>query len=147
MAGADPDRFAPLLEIRKVAQRAEAGRVAEAATTAAQRERELRGADEAVAAARAKVAAAEERLGALAEGGARAATLALAGAYAGRCRGALRTVLADRAVAEGALGASEAALREARERLVAARNHREVIERFVERRRKSQQQLRDRREE
>jgi hypothetical protein len=147
MASADPDRFEPLLEIRKVAQRAEVGRVAEAATAAARRERELRAADEAVAAARAKLAAAEDRLGALAGGGASAATLALAGAYAGRCRGGLRKALADRAVAEGALDASAATLQEARERLVAARNHREVIERFVEQRRKSRQQLRERREE
>lgn len=147
MAGADPDRFAPLLEIRKVAQRAEAGRVAEAATARARRDRELAAAEEAVAAARRKLLAAEARLGALAGEGATAALVSLAGAYARRCRGALGDALAEREAAAGARGASEALLQEARDRLVAARAHREVVERFLERSKKSRQQLRERREE
>lgn len=147
MASADPDRFEPLLEIRKVAQRAEAGRVAEAAATSARLDRELLTADERVKAAREKVLAADEEQARLAAAGATASLLCMAAAHAARCRGRLREALAERAAAAGAQGASEAALAEARDRLVAARNHREVVERFLEAAQRRKRQLRERREE
>ncbi len=147
MAVADPDRFEPLLEIRKVAQRAEVGRVAEAAAASVQRDRELLAAEAKVARHRAKVAAADEEQAKLAAAGATASLLCVAAAHAARCRGGLRDALAEREAAAGARGASEAALLEAQGRLAAARNHREIIERFLERAQKRQRQLRERREE
>jgi hypothetical protein len=147
MSGADPDRFEPLLEIRRVAQRAEVGRVAEAVTASTQRDRELAAAEVAVAVARGKVAQADDRLAALAAGGTTAQLVCMAAAYARRCRGELRNALAEREAAAGAQGASEATLAEARERLVAARNHREIVERYLERARLGRRQLRERREE
>lgn len=147
MSGADPDRFEPLLEIRRVAQRAEAGRVAEAVTVSDRRDRELAAAEERVAAARAQVARAEERLAGLAAAGTTAQLVCVAAAFARRCRGKLREAQAEREAAAGAQGASAAALAEARERLVAARAHREVVERYLERARQGQRKLRERREE
>jgi hypothetical protein len=116
-------------------------------TASAQRDRELASAEEAVAAARGKVALADERLAALAAGGTTAQLVCVAAAYAKRCRGGLRAALAAREVAAGARGASEVTLAEARERLVAARNHREIVERYLEKARLGHRRLRERREE
>lgn len=147
MPSADPDRFEPLLEIRRVAQRAEAGRVAEAVTVSDRRDRELAAAEERVEAARGLVARAEERLVGLAAGGTTAQLVCVAADYVRRCRRNLREAQAAREVAAGAQGESAAALAEARERLVAARAHREIVERYLERARLGQRQMRERREE
>ncbi|MEZ4364162.1 MAG: hypothetical protein R3B48_28570 [Kofleriaceae bacterium] len=145
MAGADPNRFEPLLGIRKVLQHAEVERVAESATRSQQRERDEERAIIDEAAARRKLEGAELAQAALATAGTTAARMCLAEAYARRCRARLRDATTALASARGASEASERELRSATERLAQARGERQVVESYMERARQQRRQLVERR--
>jgi hypothetical protein len=147
MGGADPDRFEPLLAIRKVEQRVEAGQVAEAVAHSAERERVVTAARAAFDHAVRRAAAAEASFARVVADGASAALLAMALAYGRRCRARIRDAERELARALGDQGASQRELLQAQGRLATARGRRQVLERYLDRARQGQRQLRERRED
>jgi hypothetical protein len=147
MAGDDPDRFVPLLELRKAAQMAESGQVAAAVELSTACDRALAEATLVVETAGRRAHRAEVRLAELVAAGTTAALAMVGAAYSRRCRSALEHALVELDQASRASGASDQALQIARDRLVGARSGREAVERYLERARQARRQLQERRED
>jgi hypothetical protein len=145
MGVADPGRFEPLLGIRKVAQHAEIGRVAEAAALSNRRDREAAQAALVEEEARLRLDAAVAAQVHLVASGTTAGKLCLAYAYRARCQAALLRAQRELASALGARGDSDEALQQAGARLAQARGGRQVVERAIERARLERRQLDERR--
>lgn len=145
MADADRDRLEPLRQLRRVEQHVQADHLAGALSEASSRQRALAQASAAAGAAAHRADQAQEQLYALTASGTTAHVLALAAAYARRCRHALMHAEAERDRAVAQHDASDHALSQARDLLAQARARRQVIERYQERARQRQDRLRDRR--
>lgn len=143
----DRYRLAPLRDARERDARDKRGDLAAAVGEARETATRLEAAAHRVEDARVVSREARAAIGALLEGGARGATLALADRHAQRRRRDLEAALGEQLRARAAHGDRLAEVDEARGRLVIARAERELIERHFARWRTARARLAERRED